>query len=184
MVACDLDWGGIVKVLPSIIASITALFIYSRWSNQKGSEVIANEAKKLIMKVSSLQSLQCEIFKILNDSKGSIFPDDKLIKFKEVKEEASDCMNFLGFALKKDKALSQLLSMVLADAMLFIRDIERYKNSEKDLNSKFHMIDSLNALTLTEILLDYAMYKKRYLKRIFSFFRINFLKIKYRISSD
>jgi hypothetical protein len=183
MVACDLDWELIAKVLPSIIASITALFIYSRWSNQKGSEVIANEAKNLIIKIASLQSLQCEILKILND-KDSIFPDDKLIQFKEVKEEVSDSMNFLGFALKKDKALSQLPSMVLADAMLFIRDIERYKNSEKDLSSKFNVIDSWNALTLTEMLLDYAMYKKRYLKRLFSFFRISFLKIKYRSFPD
>ncbi len=184
MIACDLDWQLIAKVLPSIIASCTALFIYSRWSRQKGSEVIANEAKNLIIKIASLQSLQGEIFKTINESNEIDFPEDKLLKFKEVKNQVSDSMSFLGFALKKDKALSQLPSMVLADAMLFIRDIERYKNSEKDLSSKFNVIDSWNALTLTEILLDYAMYKKRYLKRLFSFFRISFLKIKYRIFSD
>lgn len=57
--------------------------------------------------------------------------------------------------------VSQLPSIVLSQAGLFIRDIERYKKGEKAINSKyFSIIDSSDALTLTELLLNYAMYKK------------------------
>ena len=81
--------------------------------------------------------------------------------FKKIKEEVSDSMNFLGFALQHDGSLSQLPSIVLSQAGLFIRDIERYKKGEKAINSKyFSIIDSSDALTLTELLLNYAMYKK------------------------
>ena len=158
---CNLDWQLIVKILPSLITGGVALFIFSKWKNQKSSEVIANEAKVLIIKIARLQSLQCEIFKEIQESQGAKFPEDELKDFKKIKEEVSDSMNFLGFALQHDRSLSQLPSIVLSQAVLFIRDIERYQKGEKAINSKyFSIIDSSDALTLTELLLNYAMYKK------------------------
>ncbi|MDI9741824.1 hypothetical protein QM267_16315, partial [Acinetobacter baumannii] len=62
---------------------------------------------------------------------------------------------------KHDGALSQLPSIVGSQALLFIRDIEKYKRGEIALDNRFfNMINALDALTLTELLLEYAMYKK------------------------
>ena len=158
---CVFDWKGITPICAALIASCTALYISNKWNNQKGSEVIANEAKSMIIKISRLQSLQGNIIKKIKDSGGYNFPKTELSDFETTTNELSDSMNFLGFALKHDKSLSQLPSIVGAQALLFIRDIGRYKEGVLDINSKsFNMINSNDAFTLTEILLDYAMYKK------------------------
>ncbi|WP_336151179.1 hypothetical protein [Acinetobacter ursingii] len=162
---CSVDWVILKDILVALIGagipSVVAVCVFLRWKNQKGSEVIANEAKSLIIKIAKLQSLQAEIFKLLNQSDDFKFPEDEFSEFKKTKNELSDSMNFLGFALKHDKSLSQLPSIVGAQALLFIRDIGRYKEGVLDINSKsFNMINSNDAFTLSEILLDYAMYKK------------------------
>lgn len=151
----------IVKILPSVITGGVALFIFINWKNQKGSEVLANEAKSMIIKIAKLQSLQGEIFETLNESQNAKFPEDEFNEFKKVKTELSDSMNFLGFALKHDDSLSQLPSIVASQASLFIRDIDKYRRDEITLDNKFfNMINAGDALTLTELLLEYAMYKK------------------------
>ena len=109
---CNLDWQLIVKILPSLITGGVALFIFSKWKNQKSSEVIANEAKSMIIKISRLQSLQGDIIKKIKDSGGYNFPKTELSDFETTTNELSDSMNFLGFALKHDKSLSQLPSIV------------------------------------------------------------------------
>ncbi|MDI9741816.1 hypothetical protein QM267_16275, partial [Acinetobacter baumannii] len=96
---CNLDWELISRFLPSIITGGVALYIFSKWKNQKASEVIANEAKSLIIKIARLQSLQAEIFKTLNEFQHLKFPEDEFNEFKKVKKELDDSMNFLGFAL-------------------------------------------------------------------------------------
>ena len=60
---CVFDWKAITPICAALIASCTALYISNKWNNQKGSEVIANEAKSMIIKISRLQSLQGDIIK-------------------------------------------------------------------------------------------------------------------------
>lgn len=51
MDVCVIDWGAISTIIGAVIASATALYISRQWRNQKGSEVIANEAKSLFYDV-------------------------------------------------------------------------------------------------------------------------------------
>ena len=51
MDVCSLDWGAISTIIGAGIASATALYISRQWRDQKGSEVIANEAKSLFYDV-------------------------------------------------------------------------------------------------------------------------------------
>ena len=48
---CAIDWRAVTPLLASIIAAGTALYISNRWSKQKGSEVVALEAKEIIYKI-------------------------------------------------------------------------------------------------------------------------------------
>lgn len=158
---CSIDWDIIGKFFPSVFTSLFAFFIFSQWKNQKGSEVIANEAKSLIIKLAKLQTLQSDIFSILNESNGSNFPEDLFTEFKKTKNDFNDSINFLGFALSHDRSLSELPSIVASQALLFIRDIEKYKLGEISLNAKFfHSINPNDASNLTQLLLGYAMYQK------------------------
>lgn len=49
MEVCSWDWGAIATFIGAGIASITAWLISKQWRDQKGSEVIANEAKSLFL---------------------------------------------------------------------------------------------------------------------------------------
>lgn len=61
MFFCSIGWNFDVKFFPSVLTSSVALFIFSQWKSQKGSEVIANEAKSLIINIAKLQSLQFDV---------------------------------------------------------------------------------------------------------------------------
>lgn len=48
MDVCSWDWGAITTITGAGIASATAWYISKQWRDQKGSEVISNEAKLII----------------------------------------------------------------------------------------------------------------------------------------
>lgn len=49
MEVCNWDWGAIATLIGAGIASTTAWCISNEWRNQKGSEVIANECKLILL---------------------------------------------------------------------------------------------------------------------------------------
>ncbi|CAM9412198.1 MULTISPECIES: hypothetical protein [Acinetobacter] len=158
---CSWDWGAIGSIAGAI-ATFTgagvALFISWQWKHQKASEVIANEAKKFIVNLSILQSLQSEIHKIIYESNGYNGANKEIDNFKETHKLLNDSAVMLGESLK-DTAISHYSTTVMAQAIIFEKDIDKYKNGEISLD-KIRLIDPNDAKIITDIYIGYALYKK------------------------
>ncbi|MDO7470463.1 hypothetical protein Q5X60_16965 [Acinetobacter baumannii] len=148
------DWGAIA----TFTGAGVALFISWQWKHQKASEVIANEAKKFIVNLSKLQSLQSEIHKIIYESNGYKNANKEIESFKEIHKLLNDSAIMLGESLK-DKAISHYSSTVMAQAIIFEKDIDKYRNGEISLD-KIRFIDPNDARIITDIYINYALYKK------------------------
>lgn len=159
---CDLNWAYLKDIFVAVIGagvpSLVAWLIFTKWRKQKASEVIANEARQFIVKLAKLQSLQSEIHKIIYDSEGYDSAKVEFIDFKETRSLLNDSANLLGESLK-DKSISHFSTTVMAQALLFEKDIEAFKNDEK-LLSQVRMINPDDAKIISDIFLDYALYKE------------------------
>jgi hypothetical protein len=80
--------------------------------------VIANEAKKFIVNLSILQSLQSEIHKIIYESNGYNGANKEIDNFKETHKLLNDSAVMLGESLK-DTAISHYSTTVMAQAIIF-----------------------------------------------------------------
>ncbi|WP_180644928.1 hypothetical protein [Acinetobacter bereziniae] len=72
MTICSWDWGAIGSILgaiATIIGAIVAIYIFTQWRNQKGSEVLANEAKNTILLLNKFNKLNDYIHNLLSDIK-------------------------------------------------------------------------------------------------------------------
>lgn len=157
MDVCSFNWELASKFVPLVTPIISiglAIFVYRIWHKQKGKEVIANEAKEFIIKLAELQSLQMEVISSIHKEH---FNKEK---FKEVKKELSDSAVFIGFALCKNKKLSDLSTTVLSQAILFVENVHRWWNDGKLDNNR--LIQASDAARLTEELLEYSLYKKSF----------------------
>ena len=156
MSLCTFNWELASKFVPlvtPIVSVALAIFVYRIWHKQKGKEVVANETKEFIIKLAKLQSLQMEVIK---STKAENFNKES---FKIVKKEISDSAIFLGFALEKNKKLSNLSSTVLSQAILFIENVDEWFEIGKPLDLK-KSIQPSDALWLTRELLKYSLYQK------------------------
>ncbi|WP_335956602.1 hypothetical protein [Acinetobacter bereziniae] len=161
MGVCELNWSNIKDILVALIGagipSAVAIIIFTKWRKQKASEVVANEARQFIVKLAKLQSLQSEIHKIIYESNGYNGANEEIDNFKETHKLLNDSAVMLGESLK-DTAISHYSTTVMAQAKLFEKDIEDYKNDKKSLN-QVRMIDPDDAKEISDIFLDYALYK-------------------------
>ena len=60
MDVCSIDWQLVSKFTP-LLTPIVALFIFRQWNKQKGTEVIANEAKLLTYDLLDIKKIVIEI---------------------------------------------------------------------------------------------------------------------------
>ncbi|MCU4575697.1 hypothetical protein KTJ03_20065 [Acinetobacter nosocomialis] len=158
---CSFNWELASKFVPlitPIVSVALATFVYRIWHKQKGKEVVANEAKEFIIKLAKLQSLQMEVIKSINVENLN---KESFNQFKIVKKEISDSATFLGFALEKNKKLSNLSSTVLSQAILFIENVNEWFEIGKPLDLK-KSIQPSDALWLTKELLKYSLYQKSF----------------------
>ncbi|MGP4772537.1 hypothetical protein ACS125_18615 [Acinetobacter sp. PFS20] len=161
---CSLDWGIIKDILVALISagipSLVAWKIYNGWNNQKGTEVLAIEAKEVIINLSKLQSLQCEMHEDIFYNNFLHQTDNTMkIEYESIYKKLSNSLNFLGFAVK-DGDLKNYSSLVLSQAILFLRDIERMESSPNGGSINIKLIDPSDAYILTLFMLDLALYKK------------------------
>ncbi|MCH7357546.1 hypothetical protein MMP61_18585 [Acinetobacter sp. NIPH 1958] len=160
---CEINWGYwkdvVVALISAGIPSFVAWKIYRGWNNQKASEVIANEAKQFISKLATLQSLQGEIYKTLYESGGYNIEPSKIIEFKETRKIFNDSAILLGEAIQ-DKKISHYSTTVMAQALLFQRDIQEYLEGAREIK-KVRFIDPSDAKQVTGLYLGYALYKKK-----------------------
>ncbi|MGA6135919.1 hypothetical protein ACPER7_06390 [Acinetobacter dispersus] len=160
---CEINWGYwkdvVVALISAGVPSYVAWKIYRGWNNQKASEVIANEAKQFISKLATLQSLQGEIYKTIYESGGHNIETSKIIEFKETKKTFNDSAILLGEAIQ-DKNISHYSTTVMAQALLFQRDIQEYLDGVREIK-KVRLIDPGDAKEVTGLYLEYALYKKK-----------------------
>ncbi|MBH8359955.1 hypothetical protein [Acinetobacter baumannii] len=155
---CSLDWGIIKDILVALISagipSGVAWQIFKGWNNQKGTEVIANEAKAVLVGIAELQRLQGEIYKsVINGT----FNGESLFEYKKTFDQVSKSSVFLGFAIKNGQFNNDIIQ-VKSQALLFLMDMEKVKKLELDI-TKVELIDSYDALVASEKLLQLALYK-------------------------
>lgn len=83
MGVCSWDWGAIATLTGAGIASITAWLISNQWRNQKGSEVIANECKLILIDLNKFLLDSELLFKLSTDKDKNLLVEatiNQLIK--------------------------------------------------------------------------------------------------------
>lgn len=96
---CSIDWEIIKDILVALISagapSIAALYIYFGWNRQKEKEVIALEAKNILVNLDKLELLQNEVFFWLGPDSGKI-SDIRLQEFKILKDSTENSILLLS----------------------------------------------------------------------------------------
>lgn len=158
---CSLDWGIIKDILGLLISTgvpaVVAILIYRGWNSQKGSEVIANEAKNVLVTIEKIEILQGDIRFWLGLT--SEINENKLQDFSKLKDSLENSILLLNHAID-DHDFNFYLNEIL----------EQLKNADRSLTgfeSDFLEIKDLqftrtnNYQVLKKQLLDYAVYKKK-----------------------
>ncbi|WEI10429.1 hypothetical protein PYR73_05480 [Acinetobacter soli] len=158
---CSLDWGIVKDILGLLISTGipagVAIFIYRGWNNQKGSEVIANEAKNILVTIEKIEILQGDIRFWLGLT--SEINENKLQEFSKLKDSLENSILLLNHAIDDhdfnfylNKILEQLKN---ADRSLtgFDRDFLEIKDLQFTSTNSYQV--------LKKQLLDYAVYKKK-----------------------
>ncbi|HCW3749043.1 TPA: hypothetical protein OXK62_003590, partial [Acinetobacter baumannii] len=96
--------------------------------------------------------------RIIYESNGYNSANKEIENFKEIHKLLNDSAIILGVSLK-DSAISHYSSTVIAQAIIFEKDINKYKNNEISLD-KIRFINPNDAKIITDIYIDYALYKK------------------------
>lgn len=160
---CVVDWRAITPLVASGFAAFVALYISNKWNKQKGAEVIANEAKAYLIKLSELQSLQGDILKSIIESNGYDVNKSAIKEFKDKHDQLANSVVFLGFAINSVQ-FSDDSSTLFSQTIFFQKDVNDYLNNEKNVD-QIRGIDPSLAYKLTEDLLKYALYEKTIKKR-------------------
>lgn len=158
---CSLDWGIIKDILGLLISTgvpaVVAILIYRGWNSQKGSEVIANEAKNVLVTIEKIEILQGDIRFWLGLT--SEINENKLQEFSKLKDSLENSILLLNHAID-DHDFNFYLNEIL----------EQLKNADRSLTgfeSDFLEIKDLQFTrtnsyqVLKKQLLDYAVYKKK-----------------------
>lgn len=166
MEVCSIDWGAIATFTGGAIA----LYISWQWRNQKGSEVIANEANKAFKVLSEIEILSLSTLKHFNNDNYKHL----VITYTEYQDK---------YEILRDSIL--LILYVVNDSSLkdkYSNFNNTYENFSKVISNKLEY-DSFNDSNIDEltrniddivftkhhysnelkiILSEYALFKKRY----------------------
>lgn len=163
MDVCNLDWSAIA----GFVGAGVALFISQQWKDQKGSEVIANEAKEVIKELldfstkqqnfihfmTQFKEIDSDNFTRLQDQNSDIYKRlvfiENSIDIKNFKKTIFD-YNLINQKIFKD--ISQVPDVIIAD--------EYKKLIEKiGLQREFNLS---KCLQLTDLIRPYALYQTKF----------------------
>jgi len=146
MTSCEFDWELASKFIP-LISSITtilvAIFVYKIWHKQKEKEVIATEAKSIIMEMFELNKIFSDIFNQNFETKEEMI--EKMRAFKAQRWYLIAKLSFLKNCLsnkKFKKWLSDFDGETIKINYLFKPYLE--KNSKKDMVDFVLMLELKN----------------------------------------
>lgn len=165
---CVVDWGAISTIAAAVIASLVALYISDQWRYQKGTEVIANEAKRLLAELAELRLL---IKKINSGTLRGEDLEQAIKSFDYQKNTVSVIMDFLGKEIT-DKRKNSLIDMK-ADLDSLYQKLRNYAHKDKSQTfSHFMSLDKQGDTSIFDdvhgsidrsesLLRELALYKSR-----------------------
>ncbi|MCU4489919.1 hypothetical protein KTI26_12090 [Acinetobacter ursingii] len=136
-------------------------------NDQKGTEVLALEAKEVIINLSTLQNLQNEMYEEIFDN---VFfqriNKSKRQEYAAVIQKLNKSINFISLAVKNNE-LQDCSSRVLSQTIIFLSDLDRIEEGNKTITFSIKLIEPSDAYLLMSMMLDLSLYKtvnKKYSK--------------------
>lgn len=168
MEVCSLDWGAIgsfvgagATIIGAGIASRVAWCISKQWKKQKGSDVVANEAKTVIYNLKKLSRYYYQNNNKVNKNTIKDVAKDGI----SLIEDLIESLDFIYRSIdnREDKVTILLFSRVLNSNFYSYKTIlnitktdNEIKDILKDITSKYHD----NNKDILKLIVDYSLYKK------------------------
>lgn len=160
---CVFDWRAITPIIAALIASGTAWGISNKWNNQKGSEVVASEAKQTIKDL-------LEVIKIVNYIKSGSYDErtdkEQFDRFELLFESIVPSILYIDDCIHIDDLKTNLFEFTsdVNELIKLKRNNSFNFNSEKYKNRLDSVIDSLSqhGMDVVNILHPYSIYRKKF----------------------
>lgn len=159
-----MDLGDSIGAIATLLAILGAFKISRDWVNQKGSEVISNEAKEIFTLIKKLPSntnivLEDMMKMSINDNSPIEFDEERFINFRSINIEIIKKLELIKFK-NKDKATLELIDIFEKSYENFAVHYHQSNNIIlKDLlNSHKTYEKSFN--NLKDEMYKYTLYKK------------------------
>lgn len=156
----SVDWGavaGFTSAFATFVSIAAMLWIFSQWNRQKGSEVVANEAKHCIIQLSGLAEIQVEMLRSLEIHNDHRVDEKIFLEFKEIYRQITKSTRFLKSVLD-DKALENDLSNLLSEIKKTINSINLYSDGRRSYD-EINVIEVENVELLIDSLFKYSLYE-------------------------
>lgn len=175
MEVCSFDWELASKFIPLITAIISifiAGFVYWAWHNQKGKEVIANEAKEAIKEFLEFGSKINKTNQNLDLNEVDL---DHISRLKYIYEESNKRLLFLVNSIEIPYLKKTMFDFHVENHQLFSR-LELIHVLKKEYVDEQHQIDPklidetrqlisksyCSMLKIVDLLRPYALYKTKF----------------------
>lgn len=159
-----MEVGDGVSAIATLIAAWVAIRSFNKWTNQKGSEVIANEAKAIFELLEEMPSRSNavleEMMAMVLHNKAPVDFDDKAHAedFKTLYVEIIRKLDLLKFKNQDKYTIEIIDNFKECSAQYFINYYRKSPDLEKILKTHTQYEDSLNHLK--NEMYEYALYKK------------------------
>jgi len=164
---CVFDWGifaSLLSAAATFIGAGVALWIFFQWKNQKGSEVIANEAKGLFKNIENAKTtfsiVFSDILKMAMHEKNPVdFPEEHFINFRTANLEIIKSLELIKFK-NTDQETLNIIKEFIADYKFIAKFY--HQNEPINLTDFFNAEEKYKA-TLDNLKYDlyqYSLYKK------------------------
>lgn len=159
---CVVDWGAISSIAAALIASFTAIYIYFQWKNQKGAEVIANEAKQNIQDILEI----IKIVSLIRQKSSHLERSRNFIDFNRLYESVvrsslyiDDCVEIKGFKKAIDEFFNCCLNFKEFESL--------YRHHAQDSKFIEHVDGEINVIQIKGVnivntLIPYSIYQKKF----------------------
>lgn len=146
-----MDNGDLLSILGTLVTALIALHIFSNWKNQKGSEVVAIEAKEIFSLIEQILPKMNEVFEdmmkiSIHNNVPNDFNKERFIGFRTINMDIIKRLELIKFQNKHK------------DTLIFI-DI--FYKSYKEFAIYYHQSNPIN---LNELISSQEKYKESYEK--------------------
>lgn len=144
-----MDTGDLLSILGTLITGLIALHIFNQWKSQKGSEVLAIEAKEIFSLIEQIPPKKNEVFEdmmkmSIHNNVPNDFDKERFIGFRAINVDIIKRSELIKFKNKHKDTL---------------KFIEIFNESYREFASYYHQSNPIN---LDELLKSEQKYKMSY----------------------